>query len=34
MELITTDSILSMVLYGVIFAARACPVMSHVYWWG
>jgi len=34
MELITTDSILSTVLYEVRFAARACPVMRHVYWWG
>ena len=30
MELITTDSILSMALYGVRFA---CPVTRHVYWW-
>ena len=34
MELITTDSILSTALYGVRFAARAFPVMRHVYWWG
>jgi len=34
MELITTDSILSTVLDGVRFAARACPVMRHMYWWG
>ena len=34
MEFVSTDLILSTALYGVRFAARACPVTRHVYWWG